>query len=351
LCRWSRASRERPPPPLEGLPTVTDSAFAAPGTRSRPIDPVLLLVACLWGTGNVVAKWVLGVLDPPALLALRMVVLSPVMALILLFIPRNRLTRRAWLTVSVCGGGLMAAQFLSFNYAMKLTTASEGSLLVSTAPVWTAVIVAVLGMEHVRRSNWLGIALASAGVALIVLGPARRAVSDAPSRLTGDLLMLGSAWLYASYMVASRRWMQRLGELPVICSTFAAAGVPLVALGVRPLLDTDWQMVTPGHWAGVAYITLLASLVGLILWYRTIGRTTASGTAVYQYLVPGVSIVLAALFLGERIAGVQLAGIAVTLVGVYLARLQVSPASAGGAQRQAPKRPAGSVSPGSEPGT
>ena len=51
-----------------------------------------------------------------------------------------------------------------------------------------------------------------------------------PSRLCGDLLMLASAWLYAGYMVLSRRWMQRLGELPVICWTFAAGGVMLAAV-------------------------------------------------------------------------------------------------------------------------
>ena len=305
---------------------MTHTAPSTLRPRARPIDPVLLLVACIWGAGNVVTKWVLEVLDPPAFLALRMVVVSILMAAVLLLGPRIRLALRDWLIVSVCGGGLMAAQFLSFSYAMKLTTASEGSLLISTAPVWTAVIVAVLGMEHVTGRNWLGIVLASGGVAMVVLGPAGRIVSDAPSRLSGDLLMLASAWLYAGYMVLSRRWMQRLGELPVICRTFAAAGVLLVAVGARHLLASDWSTVTAGHWVGIAYVTLLAGFVGLILWYRTIGRTSASGTAVYQYLVPGVSIVAAAIFLGERIAALQLAGIAVTLVGVYLARVPADPA-------------------------
>ncbi|MCK4298535.1 MAG: DMT family transporter, partial [Planctomycetes bacterium] len=295
---------------------------------ARPIDPVLLLVVCIWGAGNVVTKWVLGVLDPPAFLALRMAVVSTLMAAMLLLGPRTRFALRDWLMVSVCGGGLMAAQFLSFSYAMKLTTASEGSLLVSTAPVWTAVIVAVLGVEHVTRLNWLGIVVASGGVAMIVLGPSGKMFSNAPSRLSGDLLMLGSAWLYAGYMVFSRHWMQRIGELPVICSTFAAAGVLLVVVGARPLLASDWSTVTAGHWVGIAYVALMAGFVGLILWYRTIGRTSASGTAVYQYLVPGVSIVAAAIFLGERIVALQLAGIAVTLVGVYLARVPADPALA-----------------------
>jgi O-acetylserine/cysteine efflux transporter len=73
---------------------------------------------------------------------------------------------------------------------------------------------------------------------------------------------------------------------------------------------------------GIAFVTLLASFVGLVVWYRTIGRTSASGTAVYQYLVPGVSLVGAAIFLGDRISGLQLVGIVVTLVGVYLARMR-----------------------------
>ena len=313
------------PPTVKGPPALTQTAPAAPCPRARLLDPVLLLVACIWGIGNVVTKWVLGVLDPSAFLALRMVVVSILMAAVLLLGPRNRLALRDWLIVSVCGGGLVAAQFLSFSYAMKLTTASEGSLLISTAPAWTAVIVAVLGVEHLRGLNWLGIVLASGGVAMVALGPAGRIVSGAPSRLSGDLLMLASAWLYAGYMVLSRRWMQRLGELPVICRTFAAGGVLLVAVGARHLLASDWSTVTAGHWVGIAYVTLLAGFVGLVLWYRTIGRTSASGTAMYQYLVPGVSVVAAAIFLGERIVVFQLAGIAVTLIGVYLARVPPNP--------------------------
>jgi len=227
-------------------------------------------------------------------------VVSILMAAVLLFTQRSRPALRDWLKLSVLGGGLAAAQLLSFSYAMKLTTASEGALLVSTAPAWTAAIVAVLGMERVRALNWLGIAVASVGVAMVVLGPAGRIVSHAPSRLSGDLIMLASAWLYAGYMVLSRRWMQRFGVLPVICCTFAAAGAMLVAFGARRLFATDWSKVTTGHWIGIAHLTFLAGFVGLLLWYRTIGRTSASGTAVYQYLVPGISVVGAAVFLGER---------------------------------------------------
>ena len=289
-----------------------------------PFNPVLLLVACMWGAGNLVTKWLLGVLEPSALLALRMGLVAVSMTVLLLVTRHPRLPPRDWLMLVVVGGGVVAIQLLSFASAIKMTTASEGSLLISTAPVWTAVLVTVLGMERLTRVNWLGVALASVGVAMLVLGGAGRTFGNAPARVTGDLIMLGSAWLYGGFMVLSKRWMGRIGALHVVGYSFAGSGVILALVGGRSLLATDWTAVTSAHWLGIVYISFFVAFLGVVLWYTTIGRTTASKTAVYQYLVPGVSCVGAALFMGERMAPVQIAGILVMLAGVYLARAPAS---------------------------
>lgn len=180
-------------------------------------------------------------------------------------------------------------------------------------------------MELTTRLNWLGIAVASAGVAVLVFGAPEEMVHSAPARLPGNLLMLGAAWIYGGYIVICKRWMSRLGELHVICRSFAAGGILLALAGARQLAATEWAEVTPAHWVGMAYVTVLAGFVGLVLWYRAIGRTSASGTAAYEYLVPCVSLVAAAILLSERLAALQLFGIAVTLAGVYVARVPPHP--------------------------
>jgi len=176
-------------------------------------------------------------------------------------------------------------------------------------------------MELVTRLNWLGIVIALGGVAMLIFGAARGDAPSAPARFWGNLLMIASSWLYGGYMVISKRWMQRLGRLQVVCYTFAASGVLLVAVGAPRLGATEWAEVTWGHWAAIAYLTLGAGFVGIVVWYLTIGRTSASGTAAYQYLVPVVSVICAAVFLGERLTALQMAAIAVTLIGVCLARV------------------------------
>ncbi len=283
------------------------------------IDPALLSVALFWGAGNVVLKWLLDVFDPAGLFALRMAAAALLMGALLL-IRRRAIASRDALMLMLIGGGIVAAQLLSFVYAMSMTTASEGSLLISTAPVWTAIMVALLGMEIVTGLNWLGIVIAFGGVAMVVLGRAGPA-PDAPARLAGDMLMIGSACLYGLYMVVSKRWMVRLGALQVVCYTFIASGIVLVIVGYRQALATPWQQVTWGHWLGFFHVVVIAGVLGILIWYRSIRLTTASSTAVYQYLVPGISVVAAAIFLHERLALLQMIGIAVTLVGVYLARV------------------------------
>ncbi len=289
------------------------------------IQPDLLIVSCLWGVGNLLTKVVLDVFEPAGFMALRTGVASILFGALLFTVPRRRIAPRDWLMLTLFGGGVVALQLFSFTYAMKLTTGSEGSLLISTAPVWTAAMVAALGMEQVTRLNWLGIAVASVGVVMIVLGPGSAVPANAPARLTGDAIMIGSAWLYAGYMVLSRRWMQRLGELPVICITFAASGVMLTVLGAHSLSATDWSKVTAGYWLAAGHVTVLAGVLGIIMWYRAIGRTSANRTAVYQYLVPVVSVIGATAFMGERMVMLQLVGIAVTLIGVYAASVPPAP--------------------------
>ena len=300
---------------------MAHGAHSSSSAHARIIDPALLLVALVWGGANVATKWVVEVFDPVAFCALRSAVIGVLMIGLLLTRPRRRMGARDRLMLMAFGGGLVAAQQLSFTCALKMTTASEGALLISTAPVCTAIIVAILGMEAVTGVNWLGIVVAFGGVAMVILGGAGRTVQNAPARVSGDLLMMASALVYGGYMVICRRWMQRLGALHVICYTFAAAAVLLALVGGGRLPATEWHEISAAHWVAILYLTLLSGFIGVVVWYRAIARTSASGTAVYQYLVPGMAVVAAAIFLGERLAALQVVGIGVTLVGVYLARV------------------------------
>jgi drug/metabolite transporter (DMT)-like permease len=319
--------------PMAGQPCGSLSAQARAGgspprSRWRLLDPWPLSVALIWGGNFVAYKLVLRELPPLAIVGTRFALTTPLLLMVLRLMGRCGLpARQHWRALAWAGLVVMGGQQISFMYAVNLTTASEAALTISTAPIFTALLAVALGQERLTPLNWLGVVAGFGGVALVVLGgaPAPQAASQ---RWAGDLLMLFSAFLYGYFMVLAKPLVERHGGLVMVTYVYCLASLVIIPVALPQLLEVAWRQVTPRAWALlVGYIVLLAGAYGFTAWYTTIGRTSAAATAVYQYLVPVVAMLSAALLLGEHPTGLQLVGATIALLGVGLARWQ--PALAG----------------------
>ena len=279
-----------------------------------------LSVVVVWGIGTVAAKFLLGVFSPAGFLCLRNLV-GGLILLTVVALLRPGLWRSLRVSfLPLLGlGVLMGVQMLSFFSGLSLTYANEAMLVFSTAPVWTGVIVTIAGLEVMCSRNWAGFFIALGGVTLVVLGAGTTSSSVAPARITGDLIMLASAVLFGVYMILSRPLMQRHGTLVVTAVAMVLSNVVLVPVGLGELIATPWMQLTSLHWALLAYTICVGVGYGMIMWYRSVRLEGATRTIVYQYLVPIVTLAAAVAFLHEQPTRWQLAGIAVTMGGVYFA--------------------------------
>jgi len=309
-----------------GLALSTDLAVDEAKAPPQPLglDPMLLLVALVWGLNMVPSKWLLEVMTPAATLVFRFASCAAIVPLAMLS-GRSRAEGQAgrpWGTMLLVGVWVGVQQLL-FVYALDLTYASEASLLISIAPIWTAVIGVLMGLEVLSRSNWAGIGLASVGAGLIILSNGHPVSAAAPARLQGDLLMLLSSFLYGSFMVYSKRVMERWGALRVMSWAFVFGSLVVLPTGLGPFLAADWGSFDVKVWGSLLYSGLIAGGWGFVVWYRCIVRTTPARTAVYQYLVPVVAVASASLVLGERMSVGQVLGAVVAIAGLTLARRPV----------------------------
>ncbi len=285
------------------------------------LDPILLFVAIVWGGNFVAYKYLMALVPAPGLLAARFIAITLILLAVLGW--RGRLlrgnTRAMWLALFPAGVLVMGMQQLSFVTGLDRTAAGEGSLLFATAPVFTALIAAAIGQERIARANWLGIAAAMAGAALVILG-GDDARDAPPTRVTGDLLMLASSLGYATFMVISKPLGQRYGALKIVTFAYVFGLLVVAPFGWHDMVAADWGALGALGWLSMAWLVLLAGAFGFVAWYWRIARTSSSRVAVYQYVVPVVAMVAAAVLLGERPTAAQLAGAGLVLVGLYFAR-------------------------------
>jgi drug/metabolite transporter (DMT)-like permease len=99
------------------------------------------------------------------------------------------------------------------------------------------------------------------------------------------------------------------------------AGTTLYALvAVGPMLDVRWSAIAPSTWVLTVGSALLALAFAYIVWYTAVQQIGSSRTAIYSNLTPIVAMVVAAVWLGERIGIAQVVGASLILGGIFVAR-------------------------------
>lgn len=216
------------------------------------------------------------------------------------------------LAAGICGGSIY---FLTENIALEYAPASNVSLIVCTAPVWTALVLSIIDRnERMSRRQALGSALAFVGMVLVVLN------GHFVLRLSprGDLLAFCAAWLWMLYSLLIKKLGNRYPALFITRKVFFYGLLTILPwFAFRPF-DVSWQtLAQPAVWGNLLFLGFIASMLCYLLWNAAMHRLGAVRTTNYIYINPLVTILTAAAFINERITLVALLGAALILYGMW----------------------------------
>ena len=228
---------------------------------------------------------------------------------------RARLRDELLLAAAGLTGGSL--YFLTENIALEYAPASNVSLIVCTAPVWTALLLSlVYRNERMTRRQTAGCALAFVGVVLVVLNG--RFVLHLSPR--GDLLALSAALLWMLYSLVIKRLGDRLPVAYVTRKVFFYGIVTILPWFAWEPFDLPVATLRhPAEWGNLLFLGVVASLLCYVLWNAAMTRLGAVRTTNYIYLNPLVTMLTAALVIDERITPAALCGAALILSGMWLA--------------------------------
>ena len=126
-----------------------------------------------------------------------------------------------------------------YNIAMAYTTAARASLALSTLPLQTMVVGALLGLERLTARKTLGVCIAVLGVAVALASGLAAAPAGA---WRGELIMTGAVLCMAFYNVWSRPFIQRSSALGFLAVGMGAGAAALIAVGAaRPATSRCWR--------------------------------------------------------------------------------------------------------------
>lgn len=233
--------------------------------------------------------------------------------MLLLYRPKYlRLPLQDELRIACAGLCGISIYNLFLNLAMEQTTASNVSIIIATAPLFTGIFSFILQIEKPYINFFLGFVLCIAGVALLSQGFSIKPV--------GDVLALISALGWGAYSVLIVRILAREYDLVLITRRMIFYGIVFLLPGFL-LFDFSPNLTAlsdPKVSINLLVVAFFASGLCFILWNRATTLIGAIQTNIYVYLTPIITIFVAMILLGERIGLMGFVGVALTLLGVAL---------------------------------
>jgi drug/metabolite transporter (DMT)-like permease len=276
---------------------------------------VLLLHVLLSAGTFIVAKVAVSQFDPMALAQLRF--LAAGAALFGLLAAQGRVKRPGSLgALAVLGFvGVTINQGL-FLAGLQRSISSHGALLYASTPIVVLTLALLRGQERASTRRALGVALAFAGVAYLLLG---RGLTIDPRWILGDAMIFLAVIAWALYTTRGKELIARYGTLAVTAWASLFGTLFFLPVGVPALAAQDWSRVTAAGWWALAYISILTSVVSYLLWGWALARTDASRVAVFSNLQPVATALLAWAVFGDPLTLHFLVATLCVLLGVALA--------------------------------
>lgn len=277
---------------------------------------LLLLMALVWAVNFIVVKAALAQLAPLAFNGVRFPLAAAAMGAIALRGPAPRLTG-ADVTRLVALGLLGNFVYqVCFIEGLARTRAGNASIILAGVPVFTAVLSQFLGTERHGLRSAIALALAAGGVALLVIGGADEV--GFRGTLVGDALILAATACWAAFTVGLRPLVARHGAIRTTAWTMAAGALPLLAVSSPAIGETEWGRLPLWTFVAIVFSALGALVLAYLIWARGVRLIGATRTAVFSYLTPVLTVLIAWPLLSEVPRPAQVLGAACIFLGVGL---------------------------------
>lgn len=248
----------------------------------------------------------------PGHIALVRLLVASLVLLVYALATRMTLPELRDLPVILLGGFLAFAVYhTTLNYGEITVAAGPASLLVNTAPIFTALLATVFLGERLRIAGWVGMVVSFFGAALIALGE-----GDGLRFAPGAFVILIAAVSVSIYLVIQKPYLRKYGSLNF--TAYALWAGTLFAMVFLPGLADEVRAAPLDSTLALVYLGVFPTAIAYVTYAYVFSQLSASRGVSFLYLVGPTAFLIAWVWLGEVPSLLSFVGAGIVLAGVVV---------------------------------
>jgi drug/metabolite transporter (DMT)-like permease len=288
-------------------------------SAGRPLSPgavAWMLMLCLsWGFNQIAVKLTLSDVPPMLQAMIRSAGALPVLLLIARLRGVRMFERDGTLGAGLFAGLLFGLEFVLLFHGLKLTSASRAVVFLYTAPFFVALGSYQFLGERLRASQWGGLGLSFAGVALAIGVPQ----ADVDARvLLGDLLVVGAGALWAATTLVVKTTSLLRAPPEKALGYQVAVSVPI--LGLAAWIWDETLTRVPGALALslMAYQAIWVVGLTFLIWFALVKTYSASKLSAFSFITPLFGVVASYVIMDDTLTPIFGVAALLVMAGLYL---------------------------------
>jgi len=277
---------------------------------------ILLWPVMFWGFSYIAIKVVLAELEPVEMISIRFLLAVPVLYII---IRKKKLSPwpKAMHGKLVIAAGVIFMHFWVMAVGMKETSASNTAWILTTAPIFIALLSRTYLKEPFTGWQWVGLLLACSGVLFLTYNGDMANLKWINSR--GDFIVLGSCVTWAFYTVGTREIALKVNPLVATFCMTAIAGLVFIPYTLLTSNLDKFISLKPVTFISLAFLGIFSLAIAFWLWSEGLSRANAAEVGVWLYVEPLITVIGASILLHEPITLWLALGALLISLGVYVA--------------------------------
>lgn len=296
---------------------------------TKPVGTLeaFLLVALIvfWGSSFVVVKLALAEgLTPVSIATFRFLLAGGLFIVILML----KAVRKSGDPVFVHRGDLPILASLAvsgitlFYLAQYVGIAMAGASIAAIfacflSPIFIAIVSTAILKERISRGQASGIGFAAVGTLIVVLGGSV-SIQSGSDFFYGSIILLATPILWTFYTILGKRAIEKYNPILVLTYVTVFGGLLLLPFSIADNSIRLLLSMSLPSWLAIAYLSVACTLVGYYIWFNAVEKVGATVTSAFLFAEPLVTVLLAALFVGETITVPIGVGGLLIFLGVYL---------------------------------
>ena len=288
-------------------------------SAGRPLSPgavALMLMLCLsWGFNQIAVKLALPDIPPMLQATIRSAAALPVLLLIARLRGVKIFASDGTLGAGLFAGVLFGLEFVLIFRGLSLTSASRAVVFLYTAPFFVALGSYRFLGERLRASQWGGLGLSFAGVALAIGVPQANVDADV---LLGDLMIVGGGALWAATTLIAKGTALRNAAPEKALGYQVALSVPILGLAAWISGETITRVPGPLAMSLMAYQAVWVVGLTFLLWFALVKTYSASKLSAFTFITPLFGVVASYFIMHDTLTLAFGAAALLVIAGLYL---------------------------------